>query len=180
VAQAESKLLQFDQGDEKAIKDYLDYFFWTELPATELGRVMKEVKPIGGERKVIALKSFAQKYHQPLSHFVVVGDSITDFKMLDEVNRAGGLAVAFNANEYALPFATISLATTRISDLEVVLTAWEKGGREAVEEVVKMKESNQEGEAYFHWLEGKESSQLPLEIHRHFRRRVREEAAKLG
>jgi energy-converting hydrogenase A subunit R len=183
VSEAEEKLLQFDQGDERAIKAYLDYFFWTELPTTELARVMKEVKPIGGERKVIALNGFAQKYHQPLSRFIVVGDSITDFKILEEVNQAGGLAVAFNANEYALPFATMGLASTHLSDLEVVLTAWEEGGREAVEEVVKTKES--EGRsglqtANFHWLVGKKRDELPLEIHHRLRRQLRQEAAELG
>jgi phosphoserine phosphatase len=37
---------------------------------------------VGGQRKVDALNRFAQKHGQPLSKWVAVGDSITDFKML--------------------------------------------------------------------------------------------------
>ena len=129
-----------------------------------------------------ALKSFASDYSQPLSSIVVAGDSITDFKMLEAVNQAGGLAIAFNANEYALPHATLSLASTNLSDLKAVLDAWESGGREAAKDVVKEKERL--GEAgdreNFHWLEGVKDLTAILETHRRIRRLVREEAAKLG
>ena len=37
--------------------------------------------------------------------------------MLQAVNKAGGLAIAFNANEYALKYATMSLASVRLDDV---------------------------------------------------------------
>ncbi|GAI69181.1 unnamed protein product, partial [marine sediment metagenome] len=55
-----------------------------------------------------------------------------DFKMLRAVNKAGGLAIAFNANEYALPYSTMGLASTSLDDLWIALKAWEKGGFQAV------------------------------------------------
>ena len=63
-----------------------------------------------------------------------------------------------------------------------VLEAWEKGGRQAVEEVIKKKEKagGTDDREWFHWLAGAKDINCPLEIHRRIRRLVREEAAKLG
>jgi len=168
--------------DDAWIKKQLDRFYWEELPKTNLGSLIKQVSPVGGQRKVDALKRFAQAKGEHLSDWVVVGDSITDFKMLQAVDQAGGLAIAFNANEYALPYATMGLASTHLDDLWPVLEGWRKGKRSAVEKLVKGKEktggSNARG--YFHWLAGIEDIAAPLEIHRRIRRAVREEAAELG
>jgi energy-converting hydrogenase A subunit R len=182
VEQVESDILSLSLGDDEQIKSNLDRFFWFDLTPTTLGQVVTEVKPVGGERKVEALKKFTSDYDQPLAGFIVVGDSITDFKMLEAINQSGGLAIAFNANEYALPYATLSLASTHLSDLNIVLDAWERGGREAVKEVVKERErlggvGNRE---HFHWLEGVKDLEAPLDVHRRTRHLVREEAAKLG
>jgi len=168
--------------DDDRIKQSLDHFFWEKLPTTELGEVIKQVKPMGGRRKVTALNKFADKYDQPLSRWVVVGDSITDFRMLQTVEAAGGLAIAFNANEYALPYATMSLASTFVSDLNEVLPAWQKGYRKEIEKVVREKEkiSGNEDRGYFHWLSGRKDMDEVIEIHKRIRRLVREEAGKLG
>ena len=169
-------------ADDARIKQSLDYFFWEKLPTTNLGEVIKEVKPVGGRRKVAALNKFADKYDQPLPNWVVVGDSITDFRMLQAVEEAGGLAIAFNANEYALPYSTMSLASTLLSDLTEVLEAWQKGGRSWVEKVVKAKEKfgGSGDRGYFHWLSGRKDIDKVIEIHKRIRRLVREEAGKLG
>ena len=169
-------------ADDDRIKQSLDYFFWKKLPATDLGMAIKEVKPVGGRRKVAALNRFADTYAQPLSKWVVVGDSITDSRMLQTVEEAGGLAIAFNANEYALPYSTMSLASTFISDLSEVLQAWHKGQRKGVEKIVKGREktSGSEDRGYFHWLSGRKDIDEVIEVHKRMRRLVREEAGKLG
>ena len=169
-------------ADDGRIKQSLDHFFWEKLPTTELGEVIKQVKPMGGRRKVAALNRFADKYDQPLSRWVVVGDSITDFRMLQTVEAAGGLAIAFNANEYALPYATMSLASTFVSDLNEVLPAWQKGYRKEIEKVVREKEkiSGREDRGYFHWLSGRKDMDEVVQLHKRIRRLVREEAGKLG
>jgi energy-converting hydrogenase A subunit R len=168
--------------DDDKIKQTLDNFFWKKLPATELGMTIKEVKPVGGRRKVAALNKFADKHDQPLSNWVVVGDSITDFRMLQAVEEKGGLAIAFNANEYALPYSTMSLASTFISDLTEILEAWQKGRRSEVEKIVKEKEriGSTGDRGYFHWLSGRKDLDPIIEIHKRIRRLVREEAGKLG
>ncbi len=168
--------------DDDRIKQRLDYFFWEKLPTTELGMAIKEVKPVGGRRKVAALNKFADKYGQPLSKWVVIGDSITDFRMLQAVDEEGGLAIAFNANKYALPYSTMSLASTSLIDLKEVLEAWQKGQRKGVEKIVKEKEKigGVGDRGYFHWLSGRKNIDEVIEIHKRIRRIVREEAGKLG
>jgi len=170
--------------DDDRIKQSLDKFFWEQLPATELGKAIREVKPVGGRRKVAALNKFADKYMEPLSNWVVIGDSITDFRMLQAVEEAKGLAIAFNANEYALPYASMSLASTLISDLQPALEAWQKKKRGWTERVVKYKEKwrGKEDKHYFHWLAGRKQKDIDdiIEVHKRIRQLVREEAGKLG
>jgi len=168
--------------DDTKIKEYLDHFYWQKLPKTRWGRIIGQVKPVGGRRKVEALENFSTRMGKPLSGWTVVGDSITDFKMLRAVNKSGGLAIAFNANEYALPYSTVSLASVSLYDLWIVLEVWEKGSRQDVEKAVK--ENEKAGGAgdrgWFHWLGGTKDITPALEIHKRIRSLVRDEAAKLG
>ncbi len=183
LQQAEKEMLTMRPvDDDERIKPSLDKLFWEKLPATDLGEAIQEVKPVGGRRKVAALNKFAEKYDQPLSNWVVIGDSITDFRMLQAVEEAGGLSIAFNANEYALPYATMSLASTLISDLTEVMEAWQKGPQGWVERVVKYKEKlgGKEDRGYLHWLAGRKNIDDVIEVHKRIRKLVREEAGKLG
>ena len=168
--------------DDTKIKEYLDYFYGQKLPQTRWGGIIGQVKPVGGSRKVEALEKFSTRIGKPLSQWAVVGDSITDFKMLQAVNKTGGLAIAFNANEYALKYATVGLASVSLDDLWIVLEAWEQGGRQDVERVVKEKEvaGGREDREWFHWIAGTKDITQALEIHKRSRRLAREEAAKLG
>ena len=168
--------------DDTRIREYLNYFYWQKLPQTSSGRIIGQVKPIGGRRKVEALEKFSTRMGKPLSHWTVVGDSITDFKMLRAVNKVGGLAIAFNANEYALPYSTLGLASVSLYDLWVVLEAWEKGSRQVVERVVKKKEmaGGMGDREWFHWIAGTKDLTQPLKIHKRIRSLIRKEAAKLG
>jgi predicted HAD superfamily phosphohydrolase len=102
--------------------------------------------------------------------------------MLEAVEKAKGLAIAFNANEYALPYSTTSLASTFISDLAEILELWPGGGRSAVEKIVKHKEKGGAtgDRGYFHWLSGRKDIDEITAIHKRIRRLVRQEAGKLG
>jgi len=183
LQQAEKDILALHPpADDNKIKQSLDYFYWEKLPATEIGTAIKEVKPVGGRRKVSALNRFAEAHSQPLSQWAVVGDSITDFRMLQAVGEAGGLAIAFNANEYALPYSTMSLASTSIADLKEILQTWQKSQRKGVEKTVRGKEKagGKGDREHFHWLSGRKDIDDIIKIHKRIRRLVREEAGKLG
>ena len=183
VARVEEEILGLcPVSDDRRIKERLDRFFWQELPGTALGQTMQKVNPVGGQRKVDALSKFSTKHSQPLSQWVAIGDSITDFKMLAAVDQAGGLAIAFNVNEYALPYSTIGLASTNIFDLWPLLQAWDEGQRQAAEALVKGKEltGGVGDREHFHWMVGRRDLDQPLAIHKRVRMLVREEAARLG
>jgi energy-converting hydrogenase A subunit R len=176
IKQAEADILSMKPvSDDDRIKQRLDSFFWETLPATGLGEIMREVKPVGGRRKLEALNGFGDKYDQPLADWVVVGDSITDFRMLEAVDTAGGLAIAFNASEHALPYATMGLAATSISHLAEVLEAWRKSQRRGVEKLVRGKEKGggSDDKGYFHWLAGRNGIDEVIEIHKKIKRLVR-------
>jgi len=178
----ESMYFSAKSKDDKWIKEKFDNLFYELLPQTTLGTVLKQVKPIGGQRKVEALERFVSITGEPLTNLVVIGDSITDYKMLNTINKAGGLAIAFNANEYALPYATMSLASTYLSDLLPVLEAWHSGKRTAVKQLIKKKEKLQGSEErdHFCWLLNKKDISAQLNVHKKIRRIVREDAASLG
>ena len=183
VEQVEKEIVTLEpKRDDEKILERLDMFFNRELAGNVLGAVMKLVRPLGGLRKVRELRRFAKRDGFKLNQVIVVGDSITDSKMLEAVKKEGGIAVAFNANEYALKCANVGLASTNLGDLRLVAEAWEKGGKKEVEEVVKEKEK--EGGSgnrnYFHWLANRRNFEKPLAVHKRIRDLVREEAAKLG
>jgi energy-converting hydrogenase A subunit R len=183
LQKAEEEFLKLSQStDDRLIKNKLDDFFWSRLPQTSMGKLIQSVKPMGGQRKVFALTRFARENFQPLPEWVVVADSITDFKMLKTVDQAGGLAVAFNANQYALPYATMSLASTHLSDLAPVLDTWRNCGRGEVEKLVKQPViDNEPDRRNFHWLAEKGTDIYDvISLHRRLRKMVREKAGELG
>ena len=184
MAEIEQEILALEASDDKRIKERLDRFFWEELPKTSLGLAIGEVKPMGGRRKAAALRRFARARGQFPEQVVVVGDSITDARMLETVNRAGGLAIAFNANEYSLPYATMGLASSNIGDLKIALDAWEEGGKEAVRQAIRQWDreriEQKGGEGEFLWLEGTDDLEQVIQIHKRIRRMVRQEAGRLG
>jgi len=178
----EQELLSLNESaDDHLIKSALDDFFWTRLPRTPAGEMIRSVKPIGGRRKLQALTGFSEAHRQPLSKWAVVGDSITDSQMLGATDQAGGLSVAFNGNQYALPYATLALASTHLSDMEPILNSWREHGRSGVTEELKHVISPAEKRRNFTWLaDGDKDIQTVIALHRRLRRLVREKAGELG
>ena len=110
LCRTEETILILNPTDDTGIKRTLDKFFREELPQTAIGKLIQQVKPNGGRRKTVALKRFADKYQEPLSKWVMVGDSIADAQVLAEVDREGGLSIAFNADQPALAHSQRSAA----------------------------------------------------------------------
>lgn len=130
VADAEEKILNelYPGDDEQKVVAELDGFFFGTLQKSKLGTIFNEVTVVGGQRKVDAMMRFAGD--SDLSDAVAVGDSITDFKMLENVKENGGLAVAFNGNEYSIPYADVAVATVDQRFLLPIISAFMDGGRE--------------------------------------------------
>ncbi len=158
------------EDSEGRIRERLDRFFWEELPGMPVYEKMRNIKPCGGRRKVDALLRFAKD--TPLEEICAVGDSITDIRMLEFVRDGGGLSVAFNANEYALPFSNLALASRSILDLYPALLIWE-GGVEKVREFALSSDK-------FSWIPDLDDLSKVLASHKKMRMILRGEAGKLG
>ena len=199
IERAEKDILKlYPPKDDEKLKSILDRFFFDEILRTELGRVIEDMSVVGGERKVKAVKDVADENDKDLSEIIVIGDSITDFKMLQSVRERKGIAVVFNGNEYAVPYANVGLAGTDMRFMQVVTDAWSKGRRESVIEAVKSWEKgiesvssklvpdelktivNEGAKACFHYLEGDVDLESVIRVHKEFRKAIRGEAAKLG
>ncbi len=110
------------EEDQKAI-ERLDEILWEEIADTSLGRIYREVDPVGGKEKACAVKDAVRRVGIDVSNVVYVGDSITDVEAFEYVRENGGLAVSFNGNRYAIEGAEIavlsenSIATAIITDV---------------------------------------------------------------
>ena len=123
------------------LRSVMDEFFFHQLPRYGFD-VLRQVRVIGGERKAEAIWGIMEEKGKPLSDAIAVGDSITDYKMLKLIKEHGGLSVVFNGNEYAVPYATVGLASVDISFLLILCDAFVQGGKARVKEIVKTWEAN--------------------------------------
>jgi len=135
----------------EAIKK-LDTFFWKELPETSYAQVLKEVKPIGGHRKFKALKETLDEEGKELYQSETIGDSITDWVMLRETRDAGGLAISFNGNDYAVRNANVAIISDNCMITLIIVDLFRRCGIEVVKEVTSnwnhktLKEASQRGQ----------------------------------
>jgi len=147
VKKAEDDILALHSDIESEntgrIVNRLDKFFFRQLSA--LGFDVFSTRVIGGERKAEAIRAIAHEKGIALRDIIAVGDSITDYKMLNEVTAHDGVAVVFNGNEYAVPYANIGLASIDIRFLHLVCEAFERGGKGAAMDVVTNWEDNRLG-----------------------------------
>ncbi|NYT00654.1 MAG: hypothetical protein GKB99_02885, partial [Methanocellales archaeon] len=210
IKNAEKEIIQLYQHmeDDEMIVSLLDRFFFDVLPKTGYGNVLEKVKVVGGKRKVQAIHRIVRENEAKISDIVAVGDSITDYKMLKEVRDNGGLAVVFNGNEYAIPYANIGLASIDIRFLHLLLRDHDfDHKKDHLIETVKSWESErgrferdpknipdglitqeikdfliESGKIlpYFHYLGDKSKLDEVINIHKRFRNLVRGGAAKLG
>ena len=172
IHSVEEEISSLSPEDDAGIKTCLDSFFNVDLPKSSFGAAVGEMQPMGGRAKAAALRNFARMAGQFPDEVVAVGDSITDSRMLETVDREGGLAVAFNAKEHALYYATVGLSSSDIGDLKVVLDAWESGGREAVKQFIQEQSTPRK----FQWLaDGCDYAEV-LETHSRVRQLVRHAA----
>lgn len=138
IEDVETDILGMDCSlDDEKIRGRLDKFFWEDIPKTGLGDIMRGVKVVGGQRKVDAVYDIAGKTGKGLGDMLVVGDSITDYKMLGKVKSMGGISIVFNGNEYALPHANVGLASTDMRFLLPLTAAYARKGGEGVIKTVR-------------------------------------------
>jgi energy-converting hydrogenase A subunit R len=129
-----------DSDHPDRIVNRLDELFFKQLP--ELGFEIFSTRVIGGERKAEAIRAIAERKGIALRDIIAVGDSITDYKMLNEVATQDGVAVVFNGNDYAVPYANVGLASVDIRFLYMVCEAFARAGKGAAMDLVTNWEAN--------------------------------------
>jgi len=101
-------LSEFSASDQAAIQQ-LDQIFWQEIPKMSVGKLISEVKTIGGEQKAQAIQDATSRYGVRIADVMYIGDSITDVEAFKLVRKHGGLAISFNGNSYAVRNADIAV-----------------------------------------------------------------------
>jgi energy-converting hydrogenase A subunit R len=110
----------------------LNQVFWEELAGMQIGRVLEEVDPVGGEAKEAAVRAILQRTGAEVSEVMYVGDSITDVQALEMVKRGGGLAVSFNGNAYAIKAANVACLARDTGIISICAQLFASAGREGV------------------------------------------------
>lgn len=168
---------------DELIQKHLDPFYWGAGLAEVLFAPGSDVTVVGGRRKAWAMEAVARSRGSSLREAAFVGDSITDIQGARLIESLGGLAIAFNGNAFILPHVTVAVAATRLDSVYPVLEAWVSGGRARAKRMIgeAPKRSKNDG-PHFHWMVGSEEARLNevMALHKVFRGRMREAAAKLG
>lgn len=187
---AEAHIIEL-KDDPVKLRSYLDKLFLQNLPESGYGNPLERTPVVGGKIKAEIVKTISDELDVPLSRVIAVGDSITDAEMLKAVREEGGLAVAFNANEYVLREANVALATPDMRYLLPLIYNFWPEGLEGVRRFIQRREqisgprkegsptAELSGIGNFHFLEEGVDLGPIIKIHAEARGLVRGEAGKL-
>ncbi len=112
--------------------EVLEKIFWEDINKMEIGKIMEEVDPIGGEGKKIAVLDIISKFGFNNSDIMYVGDSITDVEPLRFAKEQGGIAISFNGNEYAIREAEIAIMADNTVMISIIADLFNKFGKDEV------------------------------------------------
>lgn len=114
------------------VVERLDEIFWKEISDMRIGKVLREVDPVGGFEKAKALQDISARLNRNLCDFMYVGDSITDVSVFQIVREAGGLTVSFNGNAYAIREAEIAVLSENSVVTSILADIFKRFGKEGV------------------------------------------------
>ena len=115
----------------------LDELFWEAMQGRVSGELLAAVRPVGGGLKLAALEEIVAAEGLDLSAVLYVGDSITDAPALAAVKHAGGAALSFNGNGYAVDAAEFAAASPDAEVCADLAKAFANGGRDGVTAAVR-------------------------------------------
>jgi energy-converting hydrogenase A subunit R len=110
----------------------LNHFFWKEVAHMSIGRLLFEIRPVGGEEKALSLKQIAADLDIPLSQAFYVGDSITDVQAFQAVNQSRGLTLSFNGNAYAVRETQLACLSPNTLPIAILARAFHQNGPDEV------------------------------------------------
>ncbi len=177
ISEFRNRVRNIPPEDEMRLKSVLDDFYFNILPSMKMHRIISEVKVVGGSRKVDALKRFCDDYGP--EKLVCIGDSITDMKMLEYVRKRGGLSIAFNGNEYAVPEALVGIASLNLMAVIPLIERFITDGMDSVVDFIRQKK-NELHRTHYDYIPVCEDIKDVITRHKLMRRELRGRAANLG
>ncbi len=119
------------ERDRATVKE-LDYLFWERMPRLRVGRVLEEVRCVGGPEKALSVRAACERESATMCEVMYVGDSITDVDAFRIVHREGGLTVSFNGNRWAVKEADVAIVADSADAVLDIAREFLGGGRDAV------------------------------------------------
>ena len=116
--------------------DLLDEIFFKEIPSMDIGIILEDVNPVGGENKKEAVQDIISRFKLKAADLMYVGDSITDVQPLRFANENRGISVAFNGNEYAITEAEIAIIADNTTIISVLADIFNRYNSDTVFEFV--------------------------------------------
>ena len=164
-----------DESSMKSI-DWLNNFFWKKLTNMEAGKILRDVKAVGGQRKLEAVKSYGIK------NLIAIGDSISDFAMLSWV-KENGLAVSFNGNEYAVRNSNLAIVSETAFAEAYIVEAYLSDGLNGVKRALRLEFESEIAdklkETKYYWIEGSDVDRI-IDESKAMRRKLRGLAGALS
>ncbi len=122
---------------DRATVRRLDRIFWEEIQYMSVGKILDEIRPVGGIEKANALRDIIRRISCKLCDIIYFGDSITDVQIFQMVKDEGGLAISFNGNEYAIRNADVAVLSDSAVITSILAEVFAKAGKENVIKLVK-------------------------------------------
>lgn len=130
------KLEDFPPESRRTIRE-LDIIFGGKIPELEVGKMIKEVEPVGGGEKVQAVRDISQKLGSDFDQIMYLGDSITDVEAFRFLRKNDGLTISFNGNKYAVRNADVIVLAKNTIITSLLAYTFNLFGKEKVLELVK-------------------------------------------
>ena len=128
IPKGAKSLNDFQKALQETVKR-LNEIFWQELSGMAIGRILREVNPVGGKEKAQNVKTIVKRLKVNLDNVMYVGDSITDASVFKLVRKGGGLTVSFNGNAYAVREAEIAVLSEDAIVTAILADAFKKYGK---------------------------------------------------
>ncbi len=131
-------------AESKEVLDRLERIFGEIIPAMDIGRIYREVNPVGGPEKAKALMESLTQTGTAMTDAMYVGDSFTDVEAFKAVRAGGGVALSFNGNRRAVNAAEFIVAADNAWPVALLVAIFQRWGKEGLMELAT---SSQAGHA---------------------------------
>ena len=126
-----------DLGEsDRAVLYRLEKIFWELIPAMPVsGAIFRDVNPVGGHEKAASVLDSLKRTGLEASNVFYAGDSITDVQAFELVRQAGGVALSFNGNAYAIRAAEWACISGNTMIIGVLSDFFLRFGRQGLESI---------------------------------------------